>query len=111
MAGRHACLLGSSRARMRVIPDVRTNDRRSFQVADTEKMTLLQRITVDPDVLAGRPSIRGLRIRVSDILSMLAGGAERAEILSDFPYLESQDIEAALEYAARSVDHRVIDAA
>ena len=49
-----------------------------------------------------------MRIRVSDILNMMAGGASRAEILSDFPYLEDADIVAVLEYAARSVDHRVI---
>jgi uncharacterized protein (DUF433 family) len=68
----------------------------------------LDRITVDPDVLGGRPCIRGLRVRVKDILDMLAGGASRAEILQDFPYLEDEDIAAALEYAARQVDHRVI---
>ncbi|MGD0864211.1 MAG: DUF433 domain-containing protein [Rhizomicrobium sp.] len=69
------------------------------------------RITVDPKVCGGRPCIRGMRIRVSDILDMLAGGAERAEILTDFPYIEDADIDAALEYAARSVDHRMIRAA
>ena len=68
----------------------------------------LDRITVDPDVLGGRPCIRGLRVRVKDILDMLAGGASRAEILDDFPYLEDEDIAAALEYAARQVGHRVI---
>ena len=51
----------------------------------------LDRITVDPDVLGGRPCIRGLRVRVKDILDMLAGGASRAEILDDFPYLEDED--------------------
>jgi uncharacterized protein (DUF433 family) len=69
------------------------------------------RITIDPKVCGGRPCIRGMRMRVSDILDMLAGGADRAEILTDFPYIEDTDIDAALEYAARSVDHRVIRAA
>ena len=68
----------------------------------------LDRITVDPEVFGGRPCIRGLRVRVKDILDMLAGGASRAEILADFPYLEADDISAAIEYAARHVDHPVI---
>ncbi|MBV9220253.1 MAG: DUF433 domain-containing protein [Methylobacteriaceae bacterium] len=70
--------------------------------------TLLDRITSNPEVCAGRPTIRGLRIRVTDILEMMAGGATRAEILRDYPYLEDQDISAALEYAARNTDHPVI---
>jgi uncharacterized protein (DUF433 family) len=71
---------------------------------------LLQRITSDPQVCGGRPVIRGLRVRVSDILGMLAGGASRAEILRDFPYLEDDDISAALEFAARASDHPLIHA-
>jgi uncharacterized protein (DUF433 family) len=66
---------------------------------------LLDRITSSPDLCGGRPTIRGLRIRVTDILEMLAGGASRSEILRDYPYLEDEDISAALEYAARSSDH------
>ncbi len=69
---------------------------------------LLSRITVDPKVCGGRPCIRGLRIRVSDILEMLASGAGREEILEDYPYLEDEDIAAALEYAARQADHRIL---
>ena len=61
----------------------------------------LDRITTDPEVFGGRPCIRGLRIRVKDVLDMLAGGASRADILSDYPYLEDDDIAAALEYAAQ----------
>ena len=68
----------------------------------------LERITVDPQVCGGRPCIRGLRIRVSDILDMLAAGASRADILRDYPYLEDEDITAALEYAARQGDHPII---
>lgn len=70
--------------------------------------TRLDRITADPDVFGGRPCIRGLRVRVKDILDLLAAGAGRDEILADFPYLEDDDIAAALEYAARHVDHPVI---
>jgi uncharacterized protein (DUF433 family) len=68
---------------------------------------LLDRITVNPEVCGGRPCIRGLRVRVLDILDMLAGGATRAEILKDFPYLEDEDITAALEFASRATDHPV----
>jgi uncharacterized protein (DUF433 family) len=69
------------------------------------------RITVNSEVCGGRPCIRGLRIRVTDVLDMLAAGASRAEILDDYPYLEDEDITAALAFAARSADHRVIRAA
>jgi uncharacterized protein (DUF433 family) len=69
---------------------------------------LLNRITVDPEVCGGRPCIRGLRVRVKDILDMLAGGATRAEILEDYPYLENDDITAALEFASRAADHPVL---
>jgi uncharacterized protein (DUF433 family) len=68
----------------------------------------LDRITSDPNVLGGRPCIRGQRIRVTDILELLAGGATPAEILTDYPYLEEADITATLEYAARLSDHPVI---
>jgi uncharacterized protein (DUF433 family) len=69
-------------------------------------MDRLSRITSDPEVCGGRPCIRGLRVR--DILDMLAGGASREEILRDFPYLDDEDIAAALEYAAKQSDHTII---
>jgi uncharacterized protein (DUF433 family) len=65
---------------------------------------LLKRITLDPRVVGGRPAIRGLRVRVSDVLDLLAAGASRKQILRDFPYLEDKDISAALEYAARALE-------
>ena len=71
---------------------------------------ILDRITVDPEVCGGRPCIRGLRVRVKDILDMLAGGATRTEILADYPYLEDEDITAALEFASRATDHPIIAA-
>ena len=74
-------------------------------------MSELHRITSDPSVLGGKPTIRGLRISVSDILDLLASGADRREILEDYPYLEDGDITAALEYASRSANHTVIKAA
>ncbi|HEY8696172.1 MAG TPA: type II toxin-antitoxin system prevent-host-death family antitoxin [Rhizomicrobium sp.] len=66
------------------------------------------RITVDPEVCGGRPCIRGMRIRVSDVVGLLAAGEKRERILKDYPYLESADIDAALAYAAGAVNHRVI---
>jgi uncharacterized protein (DUF433 family) len=74
-------------------------------------MKLLERITVEPDKCGGRPCIRGLRVRVTDILGMLAEGASHEEILKDFPYLEPDDIMAALAYAARQSDHAVLQTA
>jgi uncharacterized protein (DUF433 family) len=53
------------------------------------------RITQDPNKMGGKPCIRGMRVRVKDILDMLADGASRSEILADFPYLEEDDISAA----------------
>jgi len=72
---------------------------------------LLERITVDPGKCGGRPCIRGYRLRVSDVLSLIAEGADFAEILEDFPFLEEEDIRAALTYAARQTDHPIITGA
>ena len=63
-------------------------------------MSELDRITINPHQCGGRPCIRGLRIRVSDILDLLAAGASHEEILEDYPFLEQRDIQACLEYAA-----------
>ena len=71
-------------------------------------MSAIQRITVDPAVCGGRPTIRGLRVRVKDVLDLLAAGASREEILADYPYLEHDDITAVLEFAARQNDHPVL---
>ena len=71
-------------------------------------MSEIQRITANIDQCGGRPCIRGFRIRVTDILDLLAAGAGREEILADYPILEDQDITAALEYAARQSDHLVM---
>jgi uncharacterized protein (DUF433 family) len=71
-------------------------------------MKLLDRITMEAGKCGGRPCIRGLRVRVADVLGMLAEGATTQEILQDFPYLEPDDIKAALAYAARQSDHAVL---
>lgn len=72
---------------------------------------LTSRITIRPDQCHGHPCIRGLRIRVIDILEMLAGGMTHEQILSDYPYLEPDDIRAALSYAAKEMNHPVVPAA
>lgn len=71
----------------------------------------LERITVDPAQCGGRPCIRGMRIRVSDILELLAAGESREQILADCPYLDAEDITATLLYAARQFDHPILKAA
>lgn len=71
---------------------------------------LLSRITVDPAVCGGRPCIRNMRVRVGDVLEMLAGGASTDEILKDYPYLEPDDLAACLSFAAKSLDHPVLRA-
>jgi len=70
-------------------------------LAEEMTMSELHRITVSPEQCAGRPCIRGMRIRVKDVLDLLAAGASHEEILADYPYLELGDITAALEYAAK----------
>lgn len=69
------------------------------------------RITVDPEVCGGKPCIRGLRIRVVDILELLASGASHEEILEDYPYLEAADIYAVLRFAARQNSHPILRSA
>lgn len=66
---------------------------------------LLQRITVRPEQCGGRPCIRGMRMRVIDVLELRAAGESPEQILSDYPYLEADDIAACLLYAARRLNH------
>lgn len=68
----------------------------------------LNRITIDGAQCGGHPCIRGMRIRVTDVLDLLSAGASFEEILEDYPYLEREDILAAIEYAARQTDHVVL---
>jgi uncharacterized protein (DUF433 family) len=83
--------------------------RNEDDVHDRESaMSETHRITVDPNQCGGRPCLRSLRIRVKDVLDLLAAGATREEILDDYPLLEPEDITAALEYAARQSDHLVL---
>lgn len=66
---------------------------------------LLNRITINPEQCGGRPCIRGMRIRVIDILDLLAAGLSNNEVLEELPDLETEDIQAALQYAAIRLDH------
>jgi len=66
---------------------------------------LIDRITVNPEQCGGRPCIRGLRIRVVDVLDLLAAGLTVDEVLAELPDLERDDILASLQYAARKLDH------
>ncbi len=63
------------------------------------KVLRVPRITVDPEVCTGKPCVRGLRFPVTRVLGLLARGQSREEILATFPYLEPEDIDAALRYA------------
>ena len=65
-----------------------------------------ERITVDPERMDGVPCIRDLRVTVSMVLGQLAAGRTIEQVLADYPYLEAEDVRAALEYAAAVVDQR-----
>jgi len=67
-----------------------------------------ERITIDPEQCGGRPCIRGMRIRVVDILDLFAAGLSAEQILQELPDLEMEDIKAALTYAARRMDHPIL---
>lgn len=73
-----------------------------------KKHDLLSRITVNPDVLLGKPTIRGLRISVGQILNALANNVPTSDLLKDYPELEPEDIQAALAYAAERVEEEKI---
>ncbi len=66
---------------------------------------LLERITINPEQCGGRPCIRGMRIRVIDVLDLLGAGLSTEEVLEELPDLEKEDVQAALQYAARRLDH------
>lgn len=69
---------------------------------------LAERITVDSEQCGGRPCIRGMRIRVSDVLDLFAAGLTSEQILEELPDLEAEDLQAALKFASRSLDHPVL---
>ena len=71
---------------------------------------LLNGITNDPDLCGGRPTIRGMRIRVSDVLELLSAGLSIDQIIMELPDLEPDDVKASLKYASLKFDHPVISA-
>ena len=71
-------------------------------------MSSLERITVNPRQCGGRPCVRGMRIRVTDVLDLLASGLSREAVLEELPDLEPDDIDACLRFASRRIDHPVV---
>ena len=69
---------------------------------------LAERITVDLEQCGGRPCVRGMRIRVTDVLDLLAGGLTPEQVLRELPDLELEDIGACLRFASRRVDHPIV---
>ncbi len=74
-------------------------------MSQTTSQNLLDRITSDPAKCGGKPCIRGMRIRVADVLEMLAANISHEQILTDFPDLEAEDIQACLQFAAQRASH------
>lgn len=71
---------------------------------------LVERVTVDPEQCGGKPCVRGMRIRITDVLDLLAAGLTQEQVLAELPDLEPEDIVACLRYAARRIDHPVLAA-
>ena len=80
-------------------------------MSNTDDGQLLERITVNPAILGGKPIIRGRRLAVEHVLGMLAAGDDHATILEGYPWLEPEDIRACLVYAHRLVSHERVDPA
>ena len=87
---------------MALIPGV------NFELQENEITNPIERITINADQCGGRPCIRGMRIRVIDVLDLFAAGLNAEQILEELPDLEMEDIRAALNYAARRLDHPVM---
>jgi uncharacterized protein (DUF433 family) len=71
-------------------------------------VNLTERITVDPEQCGGRPCVRVMRIRVTDVLDLLANGLTPEQVLLDLPDLEPEDIQACLRFAGQRVDHPAV---
>lgn len=71
---------------------------------------LAQRITIDPEQCGGRPCVRGMRIRVTDVLDLLANGLTAEQVLKELPDLETDDIRACLNFASKRIDHPMLAA-
>lgn len=77
-------------------------------MSDRAANRLLKRITSDPKVCGGKPCLRGMRIRVSDVLDLMANGLSAAQVVEELPDLEPDDVRAAILYASRRVGHSVV---
>jgi uncharacterized protein (DUF433 family) len=77
---------------------------RPFKVCYTANVDLMQRITIDPKVVSGKPCVRGMRVTVANVLRLLAAGHSKERILEAYPYLEKEDVDACLLYASKRVD-------
>jgi uncharacterized protein (DUF433 family) len=75
-----------------------------------QTVELMERITVNPDQCGGRPCIRGMRIRVTDVLQLLANGLTAKQVIEELPDLEIEDVAASLRFAASQLDHPTIAA-
>lgn len=71
----------------------------------------VSRITTDPEQCGGRPCVRGMRIRVSDVLELLAAGLSTEQIIEELPDQEREDVQGCILYAARRLDHHILRAA
>lgn len=71
---------------------------------------LADRITVDPEMCGGRPCIRGMRIRVTDVLDLFSARLTTSQILDEMPDLQEEDLQASLRYASQHIDHPVVAA-
>jgi len=71
---------------------------------------LADRITVDPEQCGGRPCVRGMRIRVTDVLDLFSAGLATSQILEEMPDLQAEDLKACLQYASQHIDHPVVAA-
>ena len=74
-------------------------------------MKALTRITLDPEVMGGKPCIRGMRVRVQDVLELMANGLTPEEITKQLPYVEVNDVRACLEFAAKRIAHPTLGVA
>jgi uncharacterized protein (DUF433 family) len=79
----------------------------SLNLINFMETDILKRITIVPGLMGGNPTIRGMRFKVADVLGYLAAGMSQEELLEDFPYLEKDDINASLLYAAKKI--RILD--
>ncbi len=71
---------------------------------------LMKRISINPEQCGGRPCIRGMRIRVSDVLDLLGSGMSAQQVLDELPDIELEDVRACLQYASQNIDHPVVAA-